>query len=143
MYHQKASHPPRPIYIHTKALIPFPPINLVIIGMIRIGEIEYDSAMWLSPTAVGVWPCKIDISLEVKATIRVDIYIERFEVCWCVDDPNVARLDEIVCDHDVFLVWGDFDVMGANGRLIFIGIVETFGIIQVGYVEGGNVIGCC
>lgn len=111
--------------------------------MIRIGEIEYDNAMWLSPTAVGVWPCKIDRSTKAKATIWVDIYIERFEVCWCVDDPNVARLDEIICDHDVFLVWGDFDVMGANGRLNFIGIVETFGIIQVGYVEGGNVIGCC
>lgn len=98
--------------------------------------------MWLSPTAVAEWYCKIDESVKVKAAIRVDIYIERFEVCWCVDDSNVARLDEIVCDHDVFLVWGDFDVMGANGRLNFIGIIETFGTVQVGNVEGGDVIGC-
>lgn len=111
--------------------------------MIRIGEIEYNSAMWLPPAAVAEFSCKIDVSVKVKAAIRVNIYIERFEVCWCVDDPNVARLDEIVCDHDVFLVWGNFDVMGANGRLNFIGIVQTFGIVQVGYVEGGDVIGCC
>lgn len=99
--------------------------------------------MWLPPTAVAILCCKIDRSVKVKAAIRVDIYIERFEVCWCVDDPNLARLDEIVCDNDVFLVWGDFDVMGANGRLNFIGVVETFGIVQVGYVEGGDVISCC
>ena len=99
--------------------------------------------MWLSPTAVIELLCKIDESVKVKATIRVDIYIQRFEVCWCVDDPDVARLDEIVRHHDVFLVWGNFDVMGANGRLNLIGIVETFGIVQVGYVESGDVISCC
>lgn len=111
--------------------------------MIRIGEIVYNNAMWLPPTAVGVRSSKIDGSVKEKATIRVDINIERFEVCWCVDDPNVARLDEIVCHHDMFLVWRDFDVMGANRRLNFIRIVETFGIIQVGNVEGSDVIGCC
>lgn len=111
--------------------------------MIRIRKIKYNSAMWLSPTAVIELLCKIDESVKVKATIRVDIYIQRFEVCWCVDDPDVARLDEIVRDHDVFLVWGNFDVMGANGRLNLIGIVETFGIVQVGYVESGDVISCC
>lgn len=111
--------------------------------MIGIGKIVYNNAMWLSPTTVAEGCCKINKSVKVKAAIRVDINIERFEVCWCVDDPNVARLNEIVCDHNMFLVWGDFDVMGANGRLIFIRIVETFGVVQVGNVEGSDVIGCC
>lgn len=111
--------------------------------MIRIGEIKNNRAMRFPPTAVGELLCEIDKSVKVKAAIQVDIDIQRFEVCWGVDDPNVARLDEIVCDHDVFLVWGDFDVMGANGWLNFIRVVQTFGIVQVGYVEGGNVVGCC
>lgn len=99
--------------------------------------------MWPPPTAVTELLFKVDGSVKVKAAIRVDIYVQRFVVCWGVDDPDVTRLDEIVCDHDVFLVWCDFDVMGPNGRLNFIGIVETFGIVHIGYVEGGNVIGCC
>lgn len=111
--------------------------------MIRIREIENNRAMWLSPAAVVELLCKIDASAKMEAAIRVDIYIQRFVICWCVDDSNIARLDEIVCYHNVFLVWGDFDVMGANGWLNFIGIVETFGIIQVGYVESGDVVGCC
>lgn len=111
--------------------------------MIRIGEIKYNRAMRLSPTSVAEGCCKIDKSVKVKATIRVDINIEGFEVCWCVDDSNVTRLNEIVCHHNMFLVWGDFDVMGSNGRLILIGVVETFGVVQVGNVEGSDVIGCC
>lgn len=111
--------------------------------MIRIGKIKNNRAMRFSPTAVGERCCEIDGSVKMKAAIRLDIDIQRFEVCWGVDDPNVARLDEVVCYHDVFLVWGDFDVMGANGWLIFIRVVQTFGIVQVGYVEGGNVVGCC
>lgn len=111
--------------------------------MIRIREIENNGAMRLPTTAIIKLLCKIDASAKVKAAIRIDIYIQRFEVRWGIDDPNVARLDEIVCYHNVFLVWGDFDVMGANGRLNFVGVVETFGIVQVGYVEGGDVVGCC
>lgn len=131
-----APHPP-----NNKTVIPYS--VLVIIGMIRIGEIKNNRAMRFCPTAVGELLLEIDKSVKVKAAILVDIDIQRFVVCWGVDDPNVARLDEIVCYHDVFLVWGDFDVVGANCWLNFIRVVQTFGIVQVGYVEGGNVVGCC
>lgn len=111
--------------------------------MIRIGEIEYNRAMWLSPTTVAEGCRKIDGSAKVKAAIRVDINIEGFVVCRCIYDSNVSRLNEIVCHHNMFLVWGDLDVMGANRRLIFIGVIETFGVVQVGNVEGSDMISCC
>lgn len=91
--------------------------------MIRIGEIKNNRAMRFRPSAVGKLLLEIDASAKFKAAIQVDIDIQRFVVCWGVDDPNVARLDEIVCYNDVFLVWGDFDVMGANGWLNFIRVV--------------------
>jgi hypothetical protein len=31
----------------------------------------------------------------------------------------------------LFLVWGDLDVMWANGGLDFIGVVESDGVIEV------------
>lgn len=111
--------------------------------MVRISEIKNDGAMRFSSTAISERSCEINGSVKVKAAIRVDVNVQRLEVSWSVDDPNVTRLDEVVCYHDVFLVWGDFDVMGANGRLNFVRVVETFGIFQVGYVEGGDVVGCC
>lgn len=97
--------------------------------MIRVSKIKNNGAMRFPPTAISELLCKIDGSAKVKAAIRIDVNVQRFEVCRRVDNPNVARLNEIVRYHDMFLVWGDFDVMGPNGRLNFVRVVETFGVV--------------
>lgn len=96
--------------------------------------------MRFPPTAIRKLLSKIDASAKVKATIRIDINVQRFEICWGIDNSNVPSLDEIVCYNDVFLVWSDFDIMRSNRRLNFVGVVETFGIVDVRYVESSDMV---
>jgi hypothetical protein len=41
----------------------------------------------------------------------------------------------------VLLVRSDLDVVGTNGRLVLIGVVKTFDVVQVGDIEGSDVVG--
>jgi hypothetical protein len=41
----------------------------------------------------------------------------------------------------VLLVGSDLDVVGSDGGLILIGVVEALDVVEVGDIEGSNVVG--
>lgn len=60
-----------------------------------------------------------------------------------VDDTDIAKLQEIINDGDVLLVWSDLDEMWSDGWVYFIGIIKTFWVLEVRDVQLPNVIASC
>jgi hypothetical protein len=116
--------------------------------MSRISQVKHHTGMWLGSPAIGdpspgELLLKIDAAIEVQAAIRVDVNVQGSEISWRVDESDIASLHEIVGDDDVLLVRGDLDVVGSDGRLDRVWIVETDDVVQVRDVESGDVIGGC
>ena len=81
--------------------------------------------MWPSTTTVRIRSREIDASIEIQTPIIVNIDIQRLEIRWGIDKAALAGLDEVVGHNNVFLVRSDFDVVRANGWLVFVWIVQT------------------
>jgi hypothetical protein len=99
--------------------------------------------MRLRPTPVRKLLLEINSPIKVETSIRIDINIQRLEISRCVDETNIASLDEVIRDDDVFLVGGDFDVVGSDGGLDCGGVVETLDVAEVRDVERGDVVVGC
>lgn len=99
--------------------------------------------MRLRTTAVRELAREIDRAVEVEATVVLNVDVQSLEVSGSVDDADVAGLHEVVGDDDVFLVGRDFDVVRAEGGLVGVRVVEALDVVEVGDVEGGDVVGCC
>lgn len=84
---------------------------------------------------------KINGAIKAQTPIRIDINIQSLEICWGINESDISSLDKVIGDDDVFLIGGHFDVVGADGGLDFVGVVEAFDIIEVADVEGGDVVG--
>ena len=97
--------------------------------------------MRLRATTVGEFPSEVDGTVEAERAIVVDVNVQRLEVCGSVDDTDVAGLHEVIGDDDVLLVGSDLDVVGSDGGLILIGVIEALDVVQVGDVEGSDVVG--
>ena len=114
---------------------------LVVNRLLRISEVKDDSGVRLRATTVGELLGEVDGAVEAERAIVVNVNVQRLEVCRSVNHTDVASLHEVVGDNDVLLVGSDLDVVRANGRLIFIGVVETLDVTQVGDIEGSDMIG--
>lgn len=106
-------------------------LGLVVVGFVRIGQIEDDRGVRLGASSVGEFLLEVDATVEANATIGLDVNVLRLVVCGRVDDANVARLYEVVGDHDVLLVRSHLDVVWADNRLVDIGIVQALDVVQV------------
>jgi hypothetical protein len=95
----------------------------------------------LRATTVGELPSEVDGAVEAERAIIVDVNVQRLEVGGSVDDTDIAGLNKVVGDDYVLLVGSDLDVVGSDGGLILIGVVKTLDVVQVGDVEGSNVVG--
>ena len=114
---------------------------LVVNRLLRISEVKDDSGVRLRATTVGELLGEVDGAVEAERAVVVNVNVQCLEVCRSVDYTDVASLHEVVGDNDVLLVGSDLDVVRANGRLIFIGVVEALDVAQVGDIEGSDVIG--
>ena len=114
---------------------------LVVYRVLRISEIKHNSRMRLRPTTVRKLLSEVDRPVKAERAVLIDINVQRLEVGWSVDDANVAGLHEVIGDDDVLLVGSDLDVVRSDSRLVFIGVVEALDVVQVGDVEGGDVVG--
>jgi hypothetical protein len=100
--------------------------------------------MRLSPTpTLSKITLKIDRSIKVQTSIRVDINIQSLEVSRCINQPNFTSLNKVIRNNDVFLIRRHFNVVGTDGGLDFIGVVETLDVVEVRNVEGGDVVCRC
>jgi hypothetical protein len=96
-----------------------------------------------STSTVAKGSLKVNASVEVQSSICCDINIQALIIGGGVDQTDLAGLDKVVGHDNVFLVGSDLDVVGANGWLDLVGVVEALDIVQIGYVEGGDVVGGC
>lgn len=99
--------------------------------------------MRLRTTPIGIRSRKVDASVEVQRSIRIDINIQRLEVGRGVDETDLAGLHEIVRDDDVLLVRSNLDVVGTDGGLNGVRVIEALGVVEVGDVERGDVVCGC
>ena len=99
--------------------------------------------MGLSTSILWERALEVDSTVEVKASIRVDVDVQRLVISRSVDQSDSASLYEVIRDNNVLLVRCDLDVMRANGRLILIRVVETLDIAEIGDIEGCDVVGGC
>jgi len=115
--------------------------HLVIDRVRRIRQIEHDAGVRLG-TSPGLSKLLLEINraVEVQASIRVDIDVQRFVISWGVDDADISSLHKVISDNYVFLIWGYFDVVRTDGGLHGVGVVETLDVVEIGDVEGGDVV---
>ena len=99
--------------------------------------------MRLSSTSIRIRPCEIDTPVEMQGPIRVDVDIEGFEVSRSVDEPDLSCLHKVIGDDDVLLIRRDLDIVGSDGRLDLIWIIEALHILQIGDIEGCDMIARC
>jgi hypothetical protein len=94
------------------------------------------------PTPLTKRPRKINRTIKPQAPIPLYINIQCLEIRWCIQDANLPGLDKVICDHDMFLIGRDFDIVRADGRLDLIWVIETFDRGEIRDVEGGDVVRC-
>ena len=115
--------------------------RLVVDRLLRVSEVKDDSGVRLRATTVGKLLGEVDGAVEAERAIIVNVNVQRLEVSRSVDDANVAGLHEVIGYHYVLLVRSDLDVVRTNGRLVLIGVVKTLDVVQVGNIEGSDVVG--
>lgn len=97
--------------------------------------------MRLGTTTVGKVDWQVDGAVEVEGAVFVDVDVQSLEIGGRVNDADVTGLDEVIGDDDVLLIGSDLDVMGADGGLDSVGVVETLDVVQIGDVERSDVVG--
>ena len=99
--------------------------------------------MWFPPSPIRIRPCEINRPIKRQAAVRVDVNVQRLIIRGCVDQADITRLHKVVGHHNVFLVGGDLDVVGADSGLVFVRVVQALDVVEVGDVKGGDVVGGC
>jgi hypothetical protein len=115
--------------------------------MRRICQIKHNAGVRLGSTTIinstpGELLLEVNTAIEMQTSIRVDINIECAVISGCVDESDIAGLNKVICDDDVFLVRGDFDVVRSDCGLGHRGVIETLDVIEVTDVKGCDVVRC-
>jgi hypothetical protein len=95
----------------------------------------------LRATTIGEFSGEVDGTVEAERAVLVDVNVQRLEVCRSIDDPDVTGLHEVIGDDDVLLIGSNLEVVGSDGGLIFIGVVKALDVVQIGDVEGSDMVG--
>ena len=115
--------------------------QLIVDWMFRVAEIENDAGMWLCSSTLWVQSVEVDGAVEVKRAVDVNVDVQRLVISRGVNKADRTGLHEVICDHNVSLVGSDLNVVGTNGGLDLIRIIETLDIGQIGDIERGDVVG--
>lgn len=97
--------------------------------------------MGLGTSSVGKLAWEVNAAIEAQRAIIEDVDVKSLEVGRGIDDADLTGLHEIIGDDDVFLVWRDLDVVGTNGWLDLIRVIQTLDVVEVADIQGGNVVG--
>lgn len=97
--------------------------------------------MRLGTTTVRKLAAEVDAAVEAQAAVVFNVDVQGVEVGRGVDEADLAGLHEVVGDSDVLLVGGHLDVVGADGGLVLIGVVEALDVVEVADVQGRDVVG--
>jgi hypothetical protein len=86
---------------------------------------------------------KVNAAVEAQAPIRQDINPLSLEICGSVDNADIASLHEVIRDEKVLLIRADVDVVRSGNTLVCIWIIQSLDVVEVGDVEGGDVVAQC
>jgi hypothetical protein len=62
-------------------------------------------------------------------------------ISWGVENGNISSLNKVTSDDKVFLIWADFNVMGSNDGLDFIGVSQQDRVAEIRDIKSSNVVG--
>jgi hypothetical protein len=79
----------------------------------------------------------------MQATIVVNINVQCLIVGWCIDESDLSSLHKVVGDNNVLLVWRDLDVVGPDGWLDSVRVIQALDVVEVRDVESSDVICGC
>lgn len=96
--------------------------------------------MGFSTTAAGELFVEVDGTVEAKAAVLIEVDIKSLKVSRGVDDTDVSSLNEVVCDNQVLLVRSNLDVVGADGGLVLIGVIQSLDIVEIADIKSCNVV---
>lgn len=84
--------------------------------------------MRLTSSTVGKLLVEIDRAVEAQATVIVEVDVESVEIGGGVDQTDITGLNEVIRGEEVLLVGADLHVVGSNGRLFLIWVVEALDV---------------
>lgn len=96
--------------------------------------------MWLGSTTVVKLAREVDGPVEVQGTVVLNIDVQRLVVARSIENADVSGLNEVVGDNKVLLIWSELEVVRSESWLILVWVVEALDVVQVGDVEGGDVV---
>jgi hypothetical protein len=108
-----------------------------------VRQVKDDTGVWLGASISRELSREIYCSVEVQASIIVDINVQCFEISRSVDQSDVTCLDEVVGNNNVLLVRCDLDVMGTDSGLDYIGVIKSLDIVEIGDVQSSDVVRSC
>ena len=108
--------------------------------MVRVSQIKDNRRVRSASASVRVGCSEVDASVEVQRSIGIDVDIQCLVISGRVDQPDRAGLHKIVGDDDVLLVGSHFYVVGPYGWLILVRVVQSLGIVKIGYVKGCDMV---
>ena len=115
--------------------------SLIVLRVLGVGQVKDNGRVRLRTAAIREFLLEVNAAVEAHAAVLVEVDVQGLEIRRGVDDADLARLDEVVGDDEVLLVGSDLDVVGTDGGLVLIGVVQTLDVRQVADVESGNVVG--
>lgn len=131
---------PYPKYYPT-SLLPTKDNSLVVDRILRIRQIKDHNRMRLRTTTIRKLLREVNTPIKVHTSVLIEVDVQRLKVSGRVDESDLTGLDEVVRDDEVFLVRGDFDIVGSDAGLVFVWVVEALDVVEVADVEGGDVVG--
>lgn len=114
--------------------------KLVIIGVVRVAQVEQDRGMRLSSSAISKLALEVNAAVEAEGPVWQQINVQSLVIRWSINDPNVTCLHEIIGHDKMLLVRRDFNVVRTDGWLILVGVVETLHVLEVADIERCDVI---
>ena len=74
---------------------------------------------------------EINASVKRQGAVIEDVNVLRLIVSRCVNEADVAGLQEVVRDHEMLLVGRDFEVVRSDDGLVLVRVIETLGVVYV------------
>lgn len=99
--------------------------------------------MGLCSAPVRKFPAKVNRAVEAQTAIIINVDVQRLKVSRGVDKANIAGLHKVIRDDEVLLVWRDLDIVRTNSGLVFIWVVKTLDVVEVGDVESSDMVSSC
>ena len=114
--------------------------ELVVVGVVKVGQVDHDRGMRLSSPAISKSALKVNAAVKAEGPIWQQINVQSLVIRRSIDDPNVACLQEVIGYDKMLLVKREFNVVRTNRWLILVRVVEALHVVEVADIERCDVV---